>query len=98
MAISGPGPVQGGLPVRPTQQPPPTKPTEPAKPSGPVDQVEISSAGRMLDQIQQSGGLRAERLAQIKAAIDAGEYETEEKLDAALRRMLTQLESDADGA
>lgn len=94
MAISGPGPVQGGMPIRPT--PPASQPTqsEAAKPSTPVDKVEISSAGRMLDQAQQSGGLRAERLAQIKAAIDAGDYETPEKLDAALRKMLTQLEAE----
>lgn len=97
MSVSGPSPVQGGFPVRPTQPtPPPSKP-EATRPMSPVDQVEISSAGRMLDQIQQSGSLRAERLAQIKAAIDAGEYETPEKLDAALARLLTQIESTPEG-
>ena len=35
--------------------------------------------------------MRAERLAQIKAAIDDGTYDTDEKLDAALSRMLDQI-------
>ncbi len=41
---------------------------------------------------------RALRLAQIKAAIEAGDYETEDKLDAALSRLFEEigLEDDLD--
>lgn len=60
----------------------------------PTDEVEISSAGRLLDQLQQSGLVRAERLNQIKAAIESGEYETPEKLEAALQRMLAEVQSE----
>lgn len=94
MAISGPGPVQGGFPVRPTQATPPAaKPSAPSAITTPQDVVQISSAGKLLDELQNSGGMRAERLAKIKAAIDAGEYETPEKLEAALDRMLGELRS-----
>ena len=55
------------------------------------DELEISSAGRMLDEMTNNSDMRAERLAQIKAAIDDGTYDTDEKLDAALSRMLDQI-------
>jgi negative regulator of flagellin synthesis FlgM len=91
MEVNGPGPVHHSNPVghvRPTQQQ--ASPT--AKPAGPVDAVEISSAGRMLEKASQSSPVRAERIAQIKAAIDAGTYETPEKLEAALEKLLDEFE------
>lgn len=45
----------------------------------------------MLDDLSQSSAVRAERLAQIKADIEAGTYETPEKLEAALSKMLGEL-------
>jgi hypothetical protein len=41
--------------------------------------------------------VRALRLAQIKAAIEAGEYETQDKLDAALSRLFDELAPEDDG-
>jgi len=96
MSVTGPGHVQGSFPVRPAQPTPPPTPSESTQPSQQTDEVEISSAGRMLDKIQQSGEVRTERLAQIKAAIEAGEYETPEKLEAALNRMMSQIEAEGD--
>ncbi len=95
MAISGPGPVQGGFPIRQTQSTPPaSKPNATSAISSPKDEVEISSAGKMLDELQNSGSLRAERLATIKAAIDSGDYETPEKLEAALDRLLGEIRAE----
>lgn len=54
----------------------------------PSDEVEISSAGKMMDNLSRTSNLREERLAQIKAAIADGTYDTPEKFDAALERML----------
>jgi flagellar biosynthesis anti-sigma factor FlgM len=67
-----------------------------AKPPAQADQVEISSAGMMLDQLSQQPDLRAERLNQIKAAIADGTYDTDEKLEAALSRMFDTLGIDLD--
>jgi negative regulator of flagellin synthesis FlgM len=73
----------------------PVQATGPTAATGPVatprDEVEISSVGRMLDDASRIPGVREQRLEQIKAAIDAGTYETPEKLQIALDRMLEQL-------
>lgn len=65
--------------------------TAPAELRTPRDEVEISSVGRMLDDASRTAGVREQRLAEIKAAIDNGTYETPEKLEIALDRMLQQL-------
>jgi negative regulator of flagellin synthesis FlgM len=52
--------------------------------------VQISSVGRTLSEAAQSSGLREERLAQIRAAIADGTYETPEKLEQALARLLQE--------
>ena len=98
MSITGPGPIQGGFPIRPSQQPvSQPSPVSEGKTLNPTDEVEFSSAGQMLEQLHNSGQLHAERLAELKAAIDAGEYETPEKLQSALTRMLAEIQSDISG-
>ena len=94
MDVSGMGPVHGSGPVRsaiPTGSPAPANPTAPSQApssfSSPKDELEISSAGQMLDRLSESPEVRAERIAQIKEAIDNGEYDTDDKLEAALSRM-----------
>ena len=51
----------------------------------PVDSLEISSEAQMIT--KSSADVRAERVAEIKAQIVSGQYETAEKLDAAVSRM-----------
>jgi hypothetical protein len=46
----------------------------------------------MLDDASRVGGVREQRLLEIKQAIEAGTYETPEKLQIALERMLEQIE------
>ncbi len=58
-----------------------------------TDEVQISSAAEMMQQLGETSSLHTERLAQIKAAIDAGTYETPEKLEAALGKMLDEIQS-----
>jgi len=95
MDVNGVGSTQGSFPVKPnrTQGATPPKTSE-AKPIQTDDQVEISTAGRMMDRLQESSEMRSERLAQIKTAIDAGKYDTPEKLEAALSKMLDEIESE----
>jgi len=91
MDVSGPSSVQGALPIKPVQ---PTQSVSQAPESSsitPTDEVEISSAGRMMDTLNQSSELRAERLAQIKSEIEAGTYETADKLEAALEKLLDEI-------
>lgn len=60
----------------------------------PRDEVEISSVGKRLDEASRMPGVREQRLAQIKAAIEAGTYDTPEKLELALNRMFDQVFAD----
>lgn len=93
MEVHGAGSVQGAYPVRHVRPAADVAPTRDVKPIETRDEVEISSAGKMMENLNQS--VRAERLAQIKAAIDAGEYETPEKLEIALERLLADVRESA---
>ncbi len=53
----------------------------------PVDQLELSSEAQMLTG---GGEIRADRVAQVKADIANGVYETDAKIDAAVERMLDE--------
>lgn len=54
----------------------------------PVDQLEISAEAQAL---QSTGGVRSEKVAEVRQQIAAGRYETAEKLDAALERLLDEI-------
>ena len=58
----------------------------------PRDQVEISPLGQMLDGISRLPEIRHERVEEIRRQIAAGVYETPEKLELALDRLLDELQ------
>ena len=94
MDVSGLGSVHGNNPVRSAGPAGSTAPANAASSNAPQspltspkDELEISEAGQMLDRLSESPEVRAERIAQIKEAIDNGDYDTDEKLEAALSRM-----------
>ncbi|MBS0201459.1 MAG: flagellar biosynthesis anti-sigma factor FlgM [Planctomycetes bacterium] len=94
MDVSGMGSVHGSGPVRsavPAAASGLAQPTAPNAAQSPLkssqDELEISAAGHMLDRLSETPELRAERIAQIKEAIENGDYDTDEKLEAALARM-----------
>jgi negative regulator of flagellin synthesis FlgM len=57
----------------------------------PVDQLEISPAAELASRIHDVPGIRADRVAAIRAQIEAGTYETDEKLDMAVSRLLDEI-------
>jgi negative regulator of flagellin synthesis FlgM len=59
--------------------------------NAPRDHVEISSLGRMLEGIHSLPDIRHERVEAIRQQIAQGVYETPEKLEIALDRMLDEL-------
>lgn len=94
MDVSGMGSVQGSHPVRSANPAGSSAATNAAAPNNvqspltsPKDELEISAAGQMLDRLSETPEVRAERIAQIKEAIENGDYDTDEKLEAALSRM-----------
>jgi negative regulator of flagellin synthesis FlgM len=58
---------------------------------GAGDRVEISPAAEAAIQAAESGGVRQDLVNSIRAEIAAGTYETPEKLDAALERLLDEI-------
>jgi len=94
MPIQGPGSVNNALPIQPSQNHAEKLPQQQTQPVSTEDRVEISAAGKLLEKVQQSDQVRAERLEQIKAEIAAGEYETPGKLETALLKLLEEIDAD----
>ena len=57
--------------------------------SAPVDSLEISAEAQMLS-TSSATDIRADRVADLRAQIASGEYETPEKLEAAVSRMFDE--------
>ena len=65
MPVNGPGSIPSSFPIKPAQStstPPVQKSTE-TKPIATSDELKISSTGKMLEHLNQSPELHAERLA-----------------------------------
>jgi len=56
-----------------------------------VDQLDISPEADLVAQVHNLPDIREDRVAQIKAQIAAGTYETDAKLDVALSRLLDEI-------
>lgn len=56
-----------------------------------VDQLDISPQADLVAQVRNLPDIREDRVAQIKAQIASGAYETPEKLDIALSRLLDEI-------
>ena len=92
MDVSGIGSASGATPARAVSPANPvSQPSTASSVVSPRDQLEISSAGKMLDRLSETPEVRAERLAQIKEAIENGAYDTDEKLEAALSKMIDSM-------
>ncbi len=96
MEVNGIGPIQrpqqtGG--ITPSQNI--AKP-ENVKPIETDDQVEISSIGQKLNTVEGTSEVREARIAQIRDAIESGEYETLDKLEASLDRLLDDIQGSSE--
>ncbi len=91
MEVNGPGSVNGASGIRPVQQTVETTKAAESASIAPQDEVDISPEAQMMDTLNQASELSSKRLAQIKADIDAGVYDTDEKFDAAFDKMLGKL-------
>lgn len=91
MNVSGIGPVGGGQPIRRIDQPVEQQASQEARPVSPTDELELSSVDSASAQVELQDQFRTMRLEQIRQQIEAGTYETPEKLDAAVNRMFDEL-------
>ena len=82
--------VGGNLPIQKLNAPATTAKTAAPTASAPArsaDRVELSGVSHLLSSLK-TNDVRADKVASIRAQIEAGTYETDDKLDAAAGRML----------
>jgi negative regulator of flagellin synthesis FlgM len=100
MQIYGPVHLHGASPINAPHTSRVSSPAAPDASSGPIqDEVQISDAGRRMeeirgtyvDQVREMADVRQDRVAQIRAQIANGTYETPEKLNLAMERLLDEI-------
>jgi negative regulator of flagellin synthesis FlgM len=91
MQIHGPSQVHGAQPIHGPHSARSAEPAGPTASPGVGDRVDISEAGRIADRLAEIPEIRAERVQELRAAIAGGTYETDEKLDVAVERLLDEI-------
>lgn len=91
MQIQGPTHVHGAQPINAPHR---VQARQAASQTGQVtgtDQLDISREADIVSRARELPEIRAERVAEIRTAIEAGTYETAEKLDIAVGRLLDEI-------
>ncbi len=91
MHIYGPAHVHGAQPIGPPHTSRVSKPTAPDHPGPIQDELEISDVARFVEQVRDLPEVRQDRINEIRAKIAEGTYETDEKLEIALGRLLDEI-------
>jgi negative regulator of flagellin synthesis FlgM len=90
MYVYGTTQIHSAQSIRAPHRPPSTAPAGGTATSG-VDELDISSEADFVSQAHDLPEVREDRVAQIKAQIQSGKYETPEKLNVALDRLLDEI-------
>ena len=90
MEIHGPSQIHGTHAVHAPQRVKPTA-NEMSLDATPLDSVDISAEADLASMINDIPDIRADRVADIRAEIVSGAYETDEKLDVAVGRLLDEI-------
>jgi negative regulator of flagellin synthesis FlgM len=91
MHIYGPSQLHGAQPIN---APHGTRPSQPlARPESPqiADEVDISEAAQFMEQIHQMPEMREDRVEAVRQQIAEGTYETSDRLNAAIERLLDEI-------
>ena len=91
MHIQGPSQVHGAQPINPPHRITPAESSQTSNTIGEVDELDISHEAELLSRVKELPEIREAKVAEIRAQIEAGTYETEEKMDIALGRLLDEL-------
>ena len=91
MQIFGPATVQNARAIAESMKASAAQPTIHSVQVDTVDQLDISREAQYLMHVQGAPEIRAERVAEIRSQIQAGRYESTEKLHAAVDRLLDEL-------
>jgi len=91
MQIHGPSQVHGPHSINPPHFTQRSQGSQAMSPSRPADRVEISPAAEAAIQAAEAGGIRHNLVNSIRSQIAAGTYDTPDKMNAALERLLDQI-------
>ncbi len=91
MQVNGPSHIHGAQPISAPHR---AQASQASNPGGYVrgaDQLDISREADLVSRIRELPEIRADRVAELKAAIASGTYETADKLDIAVGRLLEEI-------
>ena len=91
MQIHGIANLHGAQPISGPHRTTAPQATAPADAWHGVDELEISPEANLVSQVQDLPDIRADRVAEIREQIAAGVYETDDKLETAIGRLLDEL-------
>ena len=91
MMIQSTGLVQASQSINAPQRAAAPQASSQASSLAEVDQLDISPAADLASRSAEIGAIRHERVAELRAAIEAGSYESDEKINVALDRLLDQI-------
>lgn len=91
MQIYGPAHLHGAQPIGAPHSARSARPVETPQPTAPSDEVNISDAARLVEMARQIPDIRQDRVEALRAQIAAGTYETDERLNAAVERLLDEI-------
>lgn len=91
MHIYGPAHLHGAQPIGAPHTSRLSKPPAPQQSGQIQDEIEISDAARLVDQVRQMPEIRQDKIDKIRAQIADGTYETDEKLEIAIGRLLDEI-------
>ncbi|MCP4189870.1 MAG: flagellar biosynthesis protein FlgM [Planctomycetaceae bacterium] len=91
MEIYGPGHIDGPQSIKAPHRARAIEPQATADDVQNIDQVDISAEADMVSQVHSVADIRTDRVTEIRAEIAAGTYETDEKLDLAVGKLLDEI-------
>ncbi len=91
MQINGPSSIHGASALNGPSRTQGVATQKSAEPLHGADQLDISHEAEMASRANDVSGVQADRIADIRAQIQAGTYETQEKLDVAVGRLFDEL-------
>jgi negative regulator of flagellin synthesis FlgM len=90
MHIYGPSQLHGAQSIAGPHGARPAQPMVRPEAAQIADEVDISEAARLVEQVQQMPDIREDRVEAVREQIAEGTYETADKLNAAIERLLDE--------
>jgi len=91
MQINSPVHVHGPQPINPQHNVQRSRPTENANATSQADQLDLSEAAQALSNISDIPEIRSDRIEAIRTQIAEGVYDSPDKLDTAIDRILDEM-------